>query len=67
MRASKGDKLVVHGRTVGQHERTAEVVQVMGENGNPPFRVKFDDDGHEAVVLPGPDTTVRHHPETGGQ
>ncbi|MEV6327384.1 DUF1918 domain-containing protein [Streptomyces sp. NPDC051909] len=67
MRASKGDKLVVHGRTVGQHERTAEVVQVMGENGNPPFRVKFDDDGHEAVMSPGPDTTVRHRPEAGGQ
>ncbi|MFF0435866.1 DUF1918 domain-containing protein [Streptomyces sp. NPDC004327] len=67
MRASKGDKLVVHGRTVGQHDRTAEVLQVMGENGDPPFRVKFDDDGHEAVVSPGPDSQVRHTKEAGGR
>ncbi|MFG2332007.1 DUF1918 domain-containing protein [Streptomyces sp. NPDC048604] len=61
MHASKGDKLVVHGRTVGQHDRTAEVLQVLGENGNPPYKVKFDDDGHEALMSPGPDTVVRHH------
>ncbi|MEU4267537.1 DUF1918 domain-containing protein [Streptomyces sp. NPDC026092] len=61
MEASVGDKLLVHGRTVGQHDRTAEVLQVLGENGNPPYRVKFDDDGHEALMAPGPDTVVRHH------
>ncbi|WP_418956070.1 DUF1918 domain-containing protein [Streptomyces tritici] len=61
MHASKGDKLVVHGRTVGHGDRTAEVLQVLGQNGEPPFRVKFDDDGHEALVSPGPDTVVRHH------
>ncbi|MEU9702988.1 DUF1918 domain-containing protein [Streptomyces sp. NPDC048370] len=61
MEARVGDKLLVHGRTVGQHDRTAEVLQVLGENGNPPYRVKFDDDGHEALMAPGPDTVVRHH------
>ncbi|MFB7867050.1 MULTISPECIES: DUF1918 domain-containing protein [unclassified Streptomyces] len=66
MRASEGDQLVVHGRTVGHHDRTAKVLKVLGDDGNPPFRVKFDDDGHEAVVSPGPDTVVRHHMETGG-
>ncbi|WP_128976484.1 DUF1918 domain-containing protein [Streptomyces roseicoloratus] len=67
MRASVGDKLLVHGRTVGQHDRTAEVLEVKGENGAPPYRVKFDDDGHEALMSPGPDTVVRRHGETGGQ
>ncbi|MEE1814731.1 DUF1918 domain-containing protein [Streptomyces sp. SP18ES09] len=65
MQASVGDKLLVHGRTVGHHDRTAEVLQVLGENGTPPYRVKFDDDGHEALMSPGPDTVVRHHPELG--
>ncbi|MET9802137.1 DUF1918 domain-containing protein [Streptomyces sp. NPDC006368] len=59
MHASVGDKLTVHGRTVGQHDRTAEVVEVLGPNGDPPYRVRFDD-GHETLMAPGPDTVVRH-------
>ncbi|KOX17944.1 MULTISPECIES: DUF1918 domain-containing protein [unclassified Streptomyces] len=62
MQASVGDTLLVHGRTVGHHDRMAEVLQVLGEDGTPPYRVKFDD-GHEALMSPGPDTVVRHHPE----
>ncbi|MFJ4871710.1 DUF1918 domain-containing protein [Streptomyces sp. NPDC088757] len=64
MQASVGDTLLVHGRTVGHHDRTAEVLQVLGEDGTPPYRVRFDD-GHEALMSPGPDTVVRHHPEAG--
>ncbi|MEU2545731.1 DUF1918 domain-containing protein [Streptomyces roseolus] len=63
MQASVGDKLLVHGRTVGRHDRTAQVLEVKGENGAPPYKVKFDDDGHEALMSPGPDTVVRHHGE----
>ncbi|MFF4171430.1 DUF1918 domain-containing protein [Streptomyces sp. NPDC001744] len=59
MQASVGDTLLVHGRTVGHDDRTAEVLQVLGEDGAPPYRVRFDD-GHEALVSPGPDTVVRH-------
>ncbi|MFM9367770.1 DUF1918 domain-containing protein [Streptomyces sp. Da 82-17] len=59
MQASVGDTLLVHGRIVGQHDHEAEVVEVLGDKGEPPYRVKFDD-GHEAVLSPGPDTVVRH-------
>ncbi|ARP69366.1 DUF1918 domain-containing protein [Streptomyces pluripotens] len=59
MRASKGDLLVQHGRVVGQHDQVSEVVEVMGAEGNPPYRVRFLD-GHEAVMSPGPDCEVRH-------
>ncbi|MBD0740772.1 DUF1918 domain-containing protein [Streptomyces sp. CBMA152] len=59
MRASVGDRLLVHGRTVGQHDRTAEVIEVLGPEGTPPFRVRFED-GHETLMSPGPDTVVRH-------
>ncbi|UUU44368.1 DUF1918 domain-containing protein [Streptomyces sp. NBC_00162] len=62
MQASVGDQIVVHGRIVGQHDRTAEVIEVLGDDGTPPYRVRFDD-GHETVMSPGPDTTVRHRPE----
>ncbi|MCS0636180.1 DUF1918 domain-containing protein [Streptomyces sp. LP05-1] len=59
MHAAKGDSLVVHGRTVGHSDRTAEVVEVLGQNGEPPYRVRFED-GHESLMSPGPDTVVRH-------
>ncbi|CAL9585724.1 DUF1918 domain-containing protein [Streptomyces sp. enrichment culture] len=59
MRATVGDQLVQHGRVVGQHDRVAEIVEVMGPEGNPPYRVRFED-GHEAVCSPGPDSEIRH-------
>ncbi|MCM2390424.1 DUF1918 domain-containing protein [Streptomyces albipurpureus] len=60
MHANVSDRLVVHGRIVGQHDRIAEVVEVLGENGDPPYRVRFED-GHETVLSPGPDTIVQPH------
>ncbi|MER7788795.1 DUF1918 domain-containing protein [Streptomyces sp. NPDC000941] len=66
MEATVGDKLLVHGRVVGIHDRTAEIIEVLGDDGTPPFRVRFEDDGHECVVSPGPDSVVRHlHTEPG--
>jgi len=62
MQASVGDTLLVHGRIVGQHDKVAEVVEVLGDEGSPPYRVRFDD-GHEALLSPGPDTVVRHKEE----
>ncbi|MER5177886.1 DUF1918 domain-containing protein [Streptomyces sp. NPDC002896] len=59
MRATQGDHLLVHGRIVGQHDKVAEIVEVLGTDGNPPFRVRFED-GHEAVMSPGPDSVVQH-------
>jgi hypothetical protein len=47
---------------VGQHDQITEVVEVMGAEGNPPYRVRFPD-GHEAVMSPGPDCQIRHHEE----
>ena len=59
MQATVGDQLLVHGRIVGQHDRVAQIVEVLGSDGNPPYRVRFED-GHEAIMSPGPDTVVRH-------
>ncbi|GHH75544.1 hypothetical protein GCM10018793_19140 [Streptomyces sulfonofaciens] len=59
MQATKGDRLLVHGRVVGQVDKVAQIVEVLGTDGNPPYRVRFED-GHEAVMSPGPDSVVRH-------
>jgi hypothetical protein len=59
MRANVGDRLLTHGRIVGQHDREGEIVEVLGSEGAPPFRVRFED-GHETVITPGPDSVVEH-------
>ncbi|MGW8063375.1 DUF1918 domain-containing protein [Streptomyces ziwulingensis] len=59
MHATKGDQLIQHGRVVGEHDKVAEIVEVMGDEGAPPYRVRFED-GHEAVCSPGPDSEIRH-------
>lgn len=59
MRATVGDQLLVHGRIVGQHDRVGQIIEVLGRDGGPPFRVRFED-GHEAVMSPGPDSVVQH-------
>lgn len=35
MEAHKGDQLLTHGRTVGQHDRVAEIVEVLGDGALP--------------------------------
>ncbi|TDC60391.1 DUF1918 domain-containing protein [Actinomadura sp. GC306] len=57
MNGRVGDRLLVHGNIVGQPDRQGEILEVRGENGSPPYLVRFDD-GHETLVYPGPDAVV---------
>lgn len=57
MQAAVGDRLHVHGRTVGAAERVGEIIEVRGEQGGPPYRVRFPD-GRETLVYPGPDCVI---------
>ena len=59
MQAVVGDRLHVHGKTVGQQDRMGQIIDVRGANGAPPYLVRFDD-GHEALVFPGADAEVEH-------
>jgi hypothetical protein len=62
MRASKGDRIVINGHRVGEHGRDCEVLEVRGADGEPPYVVRWGDDGHEGLFLPGPDAQVEHFP-----
>ena len=61
MQATVGDRLHVHGNTVGQAEHLGEIVEVHGSGGTPPYLVRFDN-GHTRLVFPGPDAVVEHPP-----
>jgi hypothetical protein len=57
MKAQVGDSLVVESNKVDASRRQGEVVEVRGEDGGPPFVVKWSD-GHEGLVYPGADAHV---------
>jgi len=62
MQATKGDLLIVHGRTVGNVDRRGEVIDVRGQGGQPPYLVRWEPDGHEGLVFPGPDCEIEAGP-----
>ena len=67
MQATKGDVLIVHGRTVGNVDRRGEVVDVRGPDGQPPYLVRWEPDGHEGLVFPGPDCHIEATKATGAK
>ena len=64
MQAQVGDRLHVHSKVVGQRDVTVEVIEVRGADGAPPYLVRHDD-GHEALMFPGPDTSVERSTGSG--
>lgn len=58
MRANVGDRVIIHGRTVGAAERAGEVIEVRGGGDSPLLVVRYDD-GHEAILSPGSDCELR--------
>ncbi len=60
MKASVGDRIVVGGHHVGEHERDGQILEVRGKDGGPPYLVKWSADGHVGLVFPGPDVSIEH-------
>lgn len=62
LHAAVGDTVVVRPTQYGGRERRGKVVEALGADGSPPFRVQWSDDPHDEphVVLffPGTDTYV---------
>jgi Domain of unknown function (DUF1918) len=58
LRARNGDRLVVRGHRVGESERHAEIIEVLGDDGAPPYVVRWIDDGRVTQILPGSDAYI---------
>lgn len=63
MQAKAGDVLVVESAHVGEARRTGVITEVRGEQGAPPYLVRWSGTDHDVVVFPGPDAHVE--PGTG--
>lgn len=57
MQATTGNRITIHGKAVGTVDRHGEIIEVRGDDGAPPYLVRFDD-GHESLVFPGTDSTI---------
>lgn len=66
LRAAVGDRLIVRHHHLGERDRDAEILEVLGPDGQPPYRVRWSDDGHESILRPGTDVFVEHFPHEGG-
>lgn len=60
MKASVGDRIVIHGHRVGESERDCEVLEVRGVDGGAPYLVRWGDAEHESLFFPGSDAEVVH-------
>lgn len=60
MYAQVGDRLVVRSTHVDGPARDGEILEVKHPDGSPPYVVRWSDNGHEALVFPGPDSYVEH-------
>lgn len=58
MRAKLGDRIILEGTHVGDRRRIGIVTELRHDDGSPPYMVRWLDDGHEALVFPGPDAHV---------
>ena len=66
LQASVGDRLHVHSHTVGVTDKIALIVEVRGDDGAPPYLVRFPD-GHETLVYPGSDCVIEAAPTNRAQ
>lgn len=57
MHANEGDWLIVNGRTLGTNARHGRIVETR-KDGTAPFLVRWTDNDHETLFMPGPDAVV---------
>lgn len=53
-----GYVIEIHGHQLGDHPRTGEILEVIGDPGREHFRVRWED-GHESIMYPAEDAIVR--------
>jgi hypothetical protein len=61
MRANVGDWLVVPGPEI----RRGLIIRVLGQDGAPPYVIKWQGDGHIAMVTPGEYSLIDPDPRNG--
>jgi hypothetical protein len=50
---------VIRGHHLGEPDRDGEILEVLGQDGAPPYRVRWEDSGQVSELFPGSDAYVR--------
>jgi hypothetical protein len=58
MKARAGDRLVIRGHRVHEPDRDAEILEVRGPDGEPPYRIRWSDSGRDTLIFPGSDALI---------
>ncbi len=58
MQAREGDQLVILSTRLDRPVRDGEILEVHGDDGQPPYVVRWSDNGRTTLVFPGPDAQV---------
>ena len=66
MRAAIGDTLHIHTNHLGMTEDLAEILEVRGSDGAPPYLVQFKD-GRKRLLFPGPDAVIESTTTVAGE
>ena len=61
MKATVGDRIMIAAARLDQPVRDAEILEVRGAGGTPPYLVQWSDDGHQTLFFPGPDAHLEHY------
>ncbi len=59
MNARVGDRLVVLSPTLDRPDRDGEILEVHGQNSQPPSVVRWSDSGRVGLYFPGADAHIR--------
>jgi hypothetical protein len=58
MKAQVGDHLIIEGTTLSDPRRVGVIVEVSHPDGTPPYLVRWENDEHESLVIPGPTARI---------
>jgi hypothetical protein len=58
MKATVGDRIIIQSRHLDEPQRDGEIIEVHGSDGAPPYLVRWSEDGHTALLFPGPDAQI---------
>ena len=65
MFANVGDELIIEGHRIGKPRRVGKVEEVRGDDGGPPYLVRWDDTDRATLLYPGVDCRIEHLTGTG--
>lgn len=60
MFARVGDDLIIEGHEVGRPRRMGRVEEARGDDGGPPYVVRWNDTGRTTLLFPGSDCRIEH-------